>query len=182
MFFIEDNPIIAAIRTEEDFKHALASPTDVIFLLNTNIFTLKDYISEAQQSGKKVFVHIDMAEGIGKDHWGVGFISKMGADGIISTRGNVIKMAKEWRLTAIQRFFIVDSHSVATAIELIKSLRPDMIEVMPGVIPKIISRFSENLKMPVIAGGLIETKTDIINAIAAGAKAVSTAKKELWYE
>ena len=34
--------------------------------------------------------------------------------------------------------------------------------------------------MPIVAGGLIETKEEIAEAIISGAEAVSTGKKELW--
>ena len=33
-----------------------------------------------------------------------------------------------------------------------------------------------------IAGGLIETKDDVINAIKAGASGISTGKEKLWFE
>ncbi|MFQ8953550.1 MAG: glycerol-3-phosphate responsive antiterminator [Oscillospiraceae bacterium] len=36
--------------------------------------------------------------------------------------------------------------------------------------------------MPVIAGGLIETKQEVTAALSANAIAVSTGKKELWNE
>ena len=36
--------------------------------------------------------------------------------------------------------------------------------------------------LPVIAGGLIETKDEIFAALSAGASAISTGKKELWYK
>ena len=39
----------------------------------------------------------------------------------------------------------------------------------------------KNIGIPVIAGGLIETKAEITTALSSGAVAVSTGKKELWY-
>ena len=55
-----------------------------------------------------------------------------------------------------------------------------MIEIMPGVITKTISKFA-NSSIPVIAGGLIETKEEVTAALSAGAIAVSTGKECLWY-
>ena len=55
-----------------------------------------------------------------------------------------------------------------------------MIEIMPGVIGKIIKRFSMGT-IPVIAGGLIETKNEVTDAIRQGAIAVSTGNQKLWY-
>lgn len=182
MINLELSPIIAAVRTKEDFISAANSPVGIIFLLNSNILTLKELVDYAHSKDKKLFIHIDFADGIGKDKFGLKFITQMGVDGIISTRVNIVKLARECGLATVQRFFIVDSHSVDTAVESIKSSKPDMIEIMPGILPRTISNFKNKVKMPVIAGGLIETKSDIIDAIKAGASAISTAKQELWDE
>jgi glycerol uptake operon antiterminator len=48
------------------------------------------------------------------------------------------------------------------------------------VIGKSIRRFSSG-GTPVIAGGLIETKQELTDALGSGATAVSTGRKELWY-
>ena len=88
--------------------------------------------------------------------------------------------AKEAGLLTVQRFFIVDSHSFDTAIESVKMAHPDMIEVMPALVTREIKRLRESLKIPVIAGGLIEEKTEIYSALSSGASAVSTGKHELW--
>ena len=46
--------------------------------------------------------------------------------------------------------------------------------------PKIIKRIDQAVKIPVITGGLIDEKEDIINALAAGAMGISTTDKHLW--
>ena len=53
------------------------------------------------------------------------------------------------------------------------------MEIMPGVIPKVIERLAKG-KIPVIAGGLIETKAEITTALGSGATAISTGRPELW--
>ncbi|MEG1186186.1 MAG: glycerol-3-phosphate responsive antiterminator [Oscillospiraceae bacterium] len=181
MMNLEENPLIAAVRTEEDLAEAILSPVHVIFLLRCNILTLAEEIKKAHAGNKVIFVHADLAEGIGNDKFGIGFIKDSGADGIISTRTNIIRFAKEWKLQTVQRFFIVDSHSIDTAIDTIRTSRPSMIEVMPGVVSKIVKKFYESVHLPVIAGGLMETKKEVLEALDAGASAISTAQKELWY-
>lgn len=52
---------------------------------------------------------------------------------------------------------------------------------MPGVMPKVIRQMAETLSVPVIAGGLISDKEDIIAALDAGAASISTTKEELWF-
>lgn len=150
-------------------------------LFCSSILTLKSMIDAAHSAQKLLFVHADFAEGVGNDKEGIGYIKSLGADGIISTRTALIRFAKEWKMGTVQRFFIVDSHSIATAVDTIKTSRPDMIEIMPGVLPKIIEQFCQNVQMPVIAGGLVETKKEVMDALDSGASAISTGCKALWH-
>ena len=121
-----------------------------------------------------------MAEGIGKDKEGVQYLAQQGVDGIISTRSQIIRFAKDLNLLTVQRFFALDSQGLDSISEMLKSSHPHFIEIMPGTIPKVIERFATG-QIPVIAGGLIETKAEITGALRGGAVAVSTGSKELWY-
>lgn len=174
------NRIAAAIRTEKDFSKALRSEVDVIFLLHSNIMTVNQCVKEIHGAGKKAFVHVDFAEGIGKDHSGLEFLAKQGVDGVCTTRTNIVRMAKEYNLYTVQRFFMIDSHSVGTSIESIKISNPDIVEIMPGIATKKIKEFSSMVSVPVIAGGLVETKEEVEAALAAGASVVSTGDTDLW--
>ena len=62
-----------------------------------------------------------------------------------------------------------------------ESVHPDMIEVLPGVMPKVIRRICQNSRVPVIAGGLISDKEDIIAALNAGAVSISTTNQTVWF-
>ena len=121
-----------------------------------------------------------MAEGIGKDEAGIRYAKNQGVDGIISTRTNIIKLSKKENLFTVQRFFAVDSQSVATVIESAKASKADMIEIMPGTVTKVITRLKGELDMPIVAGGLIETAEEIKEALKCGATAISTGKQEFW--
>ena len=178
MIFISN--IIAAIRTEDELNEALQSDVGIIFDLAPNILRLMDNVKKVHASGKKIFIHIDLAEGIGKDKPGLEYSKNCGVDGIISTRINIIKAARELGLFSVQRFFIVDSHSIATTVEAIKSSKADMIEIMPGIVPKVIKKLRAVVNTPIIAGGLIETQDEINAAIKSGAYAVSSGEKSLW--
>ncbi len=176
---LERTPVIAAVQ-DNLWNQALASPAEVIFHLNANLLTVTQRIEQAHAAGKVLLVHMDLAEGIGKDRVGVEFLASHGIDGIISTRGQIIRHAKECGLITVQRFFALDSKGVSGMEELLEQSKPDMIEIMPGVIGKIIHRFAGG-KIPVIAGGLIETKAEVTEALRYGALAVSTGKQDLWY-
>lgn len=172
--------VCAAVRTREDFDFALGTKVDVIFLLYSNILNMNSYVEKAHQAGKKIFIHMDFVEGVGKDRVGLEYLKNLGVDGILTTRSNLIRAAKELGLVTIQRFFIVDSHSVDTAVESIRIAKPDVVEIMPGVVRKKIREFAEKVSTDILAGGLVEFKEDVDLAIEAGATAVSTADRELW--
>lgn len=180
MDILKNESIIAAVRTEAEFEVVLKSKANIIFDLSPDIMTIIHRVKAAHERKKKLFIHIDLAAGIGKDKSGIAFVKKVGVDGIISTRVNIIKTARELGMFTVQRFFIVDSHSVDTTVESVKASKTDMVEVMPGIAVKAIEKLKNVLNVPIIAGGLIENKNEIKKAIEAGASAVSTGKKELW--
>ena len=176
---LERSPVISAVQ-DNMFSDALSSPTEVMFYLKANILTVKEKINLAHESGKLILIHIDLAEGIAKDRAGVEFLKGVGADGIISTKGTLIKHANEFGLITVQRFFALDSQGLSNMKELIELSRPDMVEIMPGVIGKIIKKLSVG-HTPIISGGLIDSKEEVTTALSCGAVAVSTGAKDLWY-
>ena len=177
--YLKENPIISAVK-DKYFEDALNSPSNVIFLLGTSILKIENRIQKAHKANKLLFLHIDLADGIGKDKTAIEFLANLGIDGIISTRTNLIKIARDNGLYTVQRFFALDSQGVDSIGDMLSSSSPDIIEIMPGVIGKIIEKFAKG-DTPVIAGGLIETKQEVTTALNLGAIAVSTGKKELWY-
>lgn len=176
---LECAPVIAAVQ-DSKWDAAIASPAKIIFYLQANILNIKERINEAHTADKLLFVHIDLAEGIGRDKSGIQYLADLGVDGIMTTRNQLVRFAKDNGLLAVQRFFLLDSKGFENIDEIIANNTPDMIEIMPGVIPKAIERFAMG-RVPVIAGGLVETKAEVTAALAAGATAISTGKKELWY-
>lgn len=172
--------IIAAVRNERDMEKALKSEVEIIFYLSPNILTIEKNVRKAHDAGKKIYLHVDLAEGLGKDKAGIEYLKQKDVDGIISTRVNIIKAAREAGLLTVQRFFIVDSQSVNTTLEGIKASKPDMIELMPGIATKVIANLKEKLNIPIIAGGMIESRLEVRDALQSGATAVSTSKCELW--
>lgn len=175
---LECNPVIAAIQNDK-WDAALRSPAEVIFYLSADLLTVKEKVALAHEAGKYVMVHLDLTEGIGKDRTGIRYLAQCGVDGIISTKAQLIRQAKEQGLFTVQRFFALDSKGVESIEEMVRNTNPHMMEIMPGVIEKEIIRFSKG-RTPVIAGGLIETKAEVTGALRCGAIAVSTGKQELW--
>ncbi|MBQ7703533.1 MAG: glycerol-3-phosphate responsive antiterminator [Firmicutes bacterium] len=178
--FFDLKKVVASVRTDDEFREALRSDVEVIFLQNTSITNADEQIRLAHECGKKVFIHTDFMEGIGKDKAGLGYIRQLGCDGILSTKTGMIRNGKEAGLMTVQRFFIVDTHSVDTAIDSIRIGKPDFVEIMPGVIEKTIVRFASEVETPIISGGLINRTEEVDSALNAGAVAVSTGQSALW--
>lgn len=176
----ESSPIIATVRGKKYMDLALESDVGVIFDLSPNLMTAKETARRAHEKGKLLFIHIDFAEGIGKDRAGIEYVKNIGVDGIISTRAALIRQASELGLMTVQRYFVIDTHSVEVTLKSLDSSQADMLEIMPGVISKVITQLKKTVNIPIIAGGIIDNKTEIIEALRAGAAAVSTGKCELW--
>ncbi|EPZ58761.1 glycerol-3-phosphate responsive antiterminator family protein [[Clostridium] sordellii ATCC 9714] len=82
-----------------------------------------------------------MITGISSSPIAVDYMKKeLNLDGIITTKTNIVKRAIELDLKVVQRFFFIDSMSLDNAIESLRRVKPDAIEIMPGVIQKVIKK------------------------------------------
>lgn len=182
MDLLEASPVIAAIKSEEGLKRCLETDCQVVFILFGTICDVAQIVERVKASGKTAIVHVDLIAGLNTKEIAVDFIkNNTKADGIISTKAPLVKHARELGLLCIQRTFVVDSIALATLKKQIDSFKPDAVEIMPGVMPKILKEMREYTSMPLIAGGLLSDKKDVMAAFSAGADAVSTTKEELWY-
>lgn len=175
------NPVVGAIRNDNDLEKILKSSVPIVFVLYGSILNIKNICNRLREKGKVVFVHIDMIEGLKSDQKGIEFIKEEVAPyGIISTKGINIKHAAQLGMFTIQRIFIIDSLAFETGIKNIHDFTPNAVEVLPGIACKAIKDICSKTNLPIIAGGLIRSKRDAVDALSAGAMAVSTSSAELW--
>lgn len=173
--------VLPALRSMKEFEKLLRSNHEYIVFLETRLSQLKPLVRAAKQEQKKVIIHADLIQGLKTDEHGIEFLLRdIKPDGIVSTRGNVIAIAKRNKLLAIQRLFVLDSQALDHNIKIINQVKPDYIEVLPGLIPSIIREVHEKTGIPVIAGGLIRTPEDVQQAYDGGAVAISTSQTKLW--
>ena len=124
----------------------------------------------------------DLIQGLGNKEISVDFIkNQTRADGIISTRPPMMRRAKELGLFTVMRFFVIDSMAYENIQKQTAAVCPDVIEILPGLMPKVIRRICQTVRRPVIAGGLISEKEDIMAALKAGAAAISTTNQQVWF-
>lgn len=178
---IHINPIIAAVRDLEKLDHAIKSPCEIVFLLTGSVFNIENIVNRVKSENKSIYIHIDLLDGFSRDIVSLRYINEnIKPDGIITTKSSLIKAAKEMKLFTIQRLFMIDSLSLDTGIRSIKSTKPDAVEIMPGIMPKITKIIHESTRIPAIAGGLIIDKEDVIQSLKAGAIGISTSKEAIW--
>ena len=79
------------------------------------------------------------------------------------------------------RFFVIDSMALENIQKQTAAVMPDVVEILPGLMPKMIRKIRKSIRRPLIAGGLISDKEDIMAALDAGAVAVSTTKEPVWF-
>jgi len=178
---LQINPVIAAAGNDEEFSLALKSDCRVVFLLTGNVLDIGTLTRRVHESGKLCVIHLDLIEGYSGKEIAVDAIHReTGAEGITSTRGALIRRARQLGMAAVQRGFMLDSRSLNSFEQQIQQSRPDFVEILPGLLPKVIATLKERVDVPIIAGGFIHEKEDVFAAISAGALAVSASSPKIW--
>lgn len=179
---LEDCPIIAAVKEEDGLRECLETDCGIVFVLYGDIMNIGSIVERIKEKGKLAMVHMDLIAGLGSREISVDYIrSATQADGILSTKPAFIRRGAELQLYTVMRFFVLDSMSLENIHRQCEQARPDCIEILPGVMPKVIRRVVGTVRQPVIAGGLITDKEDVMAALKAGALSISTTRRELWY-
>lgn len=179
---IEDSPVIAAIKDDSGLEKCTTCDSQIIFVLYGDIITIPAIVDKIKSAGKIAFVHIDLIHGLQSKEISVDFIKEhTRADGIISTKAPLIARAKELSLYTIMRFFCIDSMAYENIEKQMKTTKPDIIEVLPGPMPKVVHKIVGLAKCPVIAGGLVSDKEDVMALLSAGASSISSTNTDTWF-
>jgi glycerol uptake operon antiterminator len=178
---LRETRVIPAIKSMEELNQVLSRREKLVFGLFGDILTVSDIVARLKNSGKIVMVHLDLIDGLNSREVSVDFLAKnTHADGILSTKANLVKYAKNRGLLAIQRFFVLDSIALRNIEKQFPLDYVDAIEILPGLMPKVIRRLAGLTEKPIIAGGLISDQEDVRSALDAGAAAVSTTRLDLF--
>lgn len=179
---IESNPVIAAVKDIDGLETCCQlEDIKVVFILFGDICNISEIVKKLKERDKMAVVHVDLINGLSSKEIAVDFIqSNTMADGIITTKPGLIKRAKELGLFTVLRFFLIDSMAVENIRNQQYGLRPDVTEVLPGLMPDVIKEVCRISKTPVIAGGLITEKKAVLAALSAGAVSVSSTNQKVW--
>ena len=149
---LEENPIIAAIKNMDDLELCCSlEEIRVVFVLFGDICTIRAIVKRLKDAGKIAIVHVDLIVGLSSKEIVVDFI-KMSteADGIISTKVPLIRRGNELNFITVQRCFLLDSMAYENLRQQQHQVKPDYIEVLPGIMPQVISKMCKVSKAPII--------------------------------
>lgn len=171
---LQRNPIIAAVRDDEGLAQCLRTDIQTVFVLYGDICNISEIVRQIKDAGKIAIVHADLISGLAAKEISVDFLRRSTqADGMISTRANMIQRAKELNMIAILRVFLIDSMALDSALSA-KNLKPDAIDILPGLMPSMLRKVRQLTGLPILTGGLITEKKEVMQALEAGALAISS--------
>ncbi len=182
MEIMEESPVIAAVKDMEGLHKCFESESKIVFILFGDICNINEIINIVKANGRIAIVHMDLINGLSQREISVDYLkNNTQADGIISTKVALIRRAKELKLFTVLRFFVIDSMAIENIKRQVETVAPDFVEILPGVMPKVIRQICKMITVPIIAGGLIADKEDVMTALSAGAISISTTNQNIWF-
>jgi len=179
--FFRGTRVVAAVRSESDIEDCLKSKSRIVFLLFGTLLSVPGYVKQLKESGKSVFVHLDLIEGLSSSKSSVDYIKSMtDAAGIISIKQHILKYGKKLGFKTILRLFILDSKSLENIDKINSDDEIDYLEILPGIALTLIPDTVVKMRKIMIGGGLIHHADQVQKILSAGAMAISTSDHTLW--
>ena len=179
---IESNPVVAAVKDMEGLERCCEQEEiKVVFILFGDICSIGGIVQKVKNTGRFAMVHVDLVTGLGGKEVAADYVKQFtAADGIITTKPPLIKRGKELSLCTVLRYFLIDSMALENIRNQQHTVKPDFIEVLPGLMPKVIGQLCQISRTPIIAGGLLNDKEDVMNVLSAGVIAGSSTNQDVW--
>ncbi|EHM09393.1 glycerol-3-phosphate responsive antiterminator (mRNA-binding) [Thermanaerovibrio velox DSM 12556] len=180
---LASRPVICSVRSEEGLREVLSfQDPRCVFLLGFSIQDVVRSVSSLTSRGHMPFVHMDLVEGLKSDQSGIRYLVDNARPwGIISTHKGVIEIAKGMGLMTVLRVFLLDSDALRKGRSMVSSVKPDFLEVLPGVAVVGMERTRlSDLGCPIIAGGLVDSPSQVQVILSRGVLGVSSSERSLW--
>lgn len=159
----QNQQVLPAFREMKQLERFIESDYEYGLLLDSHLGQLRGIMNAVRKAQKKLILHVDLINGLKADEYAVEFLcQELKPAGIISTKSNVILKAKQKGVYAIQRVFLLDSTSLEKTYKLVPKIKPDYIEILPGIIPSLIQEVHEKTGIPILAGGLIKSEQNVV--------------------
>lgn len=177
---LENHPIIPALKDNQGLEQVVKAESIIVFVLYGSILNIADIASKIEQSGKMAFINVDLIEGFTSKEIVIKYLKQnTAATGILSSKASMIRAAKELGFYTVHRLFVIDSFSFNNLTRQIEISQPDFLEILPGW-PRLVTWVMEITNIPIISGGLICCKEDVVAALKAGATAICSTNPEVW--
>ena len=148
---LESSPVIAAVKDDDGLKKCLETDSSIVFILYGDICNIPQIVETVKSAGKIAMVHVDLIHGLSPKEIAIDFIHQYTkADGIISTKALLIKRASELGLYTIHRFFVIDSMAYESIFKTMRTGKPDCIEILPALMPKVIQKLCKSSPIPAV--------------------------------
>lgn len=177
--------MIASIKEPKQIESALEARHRLggVFLLTGHIGVIKSYVELFRKHDVPAFLHLEKIGGLSTDAYGLEYLANaVRPTGVVTTKTNVVKSAKKLGLLAVQRFFLIDTEGLDNLAKSLEQIQPDIVELMPALMPETIARVKAGTTLPIITGGLLSDRSQALECLRHGAIAVSSSKKSLWQE
>jgi glycerol uptake operon antiterminator len=174
-------PIIAALRRSGDMEAAIAGEPDGVFLMFGDVNGCGAAINRLKDAGKSVFVHIDLIKGLSSDKEAVEFIAaEARPTGIVTTKGHLIKEIRKAGLKAVHQLFMIDTQAFNSAVKSVRDSSPDIVEIMPALMTRVMREWKAEVELPLVAAGLVRGREEVGSLLGSGCDAVAVGDPRLW--
>jgi glycerol uptake operon antiterminator len=177
--------IFPVVYCSKEIDMAINTSRSRVLLLGRilNIMNARRIVHYVKSHQRYVFVDIDLVGGLNQDEQSINFLTReVGADGIISTHRNAILLAKKKKVLTVLKIFVYDEHSLESALQNIDQCRPDILEVLPGVVlPLVVDKIKSRTDIPINASGFMDVSAaSIAHLLDLGVSGLHISDPELW--
>lgn len=173
-------PVVASLYGIDQLPQVRASAAPVVIVANISLPDLEPLLSALGQAGKFAFVNLDSCDGLAQDKAAVEYLRRVGTSGIVTTRSMLVQRANALGLVTMQKVFITDRSTLPRSINSVAQSKPHYVQLMPWPVVGSMTKTDIAGLSPFIAAGFVQSKDDVVAALRAGARGVSTSDAELW--
>nr|WP_307890978.1 glycerol-3-phosphate responsive antiterminator [Acidipropionibacterium jensenii] len=154
-----------------------------VLLSNVHIGNLEGLARRVHGAGKQVLVQSDLIGGFRADADGLLLLrNQFEVDGVFTSSHSALSGAKRSGMRRYFRVALMDSRSVSTALEALKSFTGAGVELLPSpAAVDVLPRFRRLLPdKEILAGGFINTPARLAQVRAAGFNGATTSTNSMW--
>lgn len=176
-------PVIPVTWDEPDHHDLLADAATVI-LQGGSLAELPRVLEQFATPSLKhlpLLVHVDLLAGLENNEAGLQCLADMPrVRGVVTIHHQLTRAARRLGLLSIVRLFLTDSRALGRGLAIAEKSQADAIEIMPAAIAPATAEDFRRCRLPRIAGGLCRTEEQFHEVFAAGVRAVTSTRPDLW--